>query len=143
RNSGSRLSETDLHAAPTIAVRGFCDPRAGEGRVRTLGCMRGARRRRCWRGHGRAHAGAVRAGKIRRRLDEGNETKLPRLSGTTEELLELVNKWIWKRVLGRARLQPCHYRPIKMRALAPEGRALRAERRLSETSAVSHKVRGM
>jgi hypothetical protein len=27
-------------------------------------------------------------------------------------------------VLGRARLQPCRYRPITTRALAPEGRAL-------------------
>ena len=86
-NPGSRISEADLHAAASIAVGRFCDARAGESGVRTLGCMRGTRRRRGRRGHGCAHAGAVRAGKIRRRLDERNETKFPRLSGTTEELL--------------------------------------------------------
>ncbi len=78
--AGARLSQAHFHAAAAARIGGPGDARARAGRLRALGRVRGAGRRRDWRGHGGAGAGAGVPGKVRRRFARRDAAQLRWLS---------------------------------------------------------------
>ena len=84
---GTRLPEADFDAAAASGLGGFCQPGTGEGRLRALRRVRGTGGGSRSRGHGGAHPGTLRAGKVRRRFHAGSAAQFRRLLPTTTKLL--------------------------------------------------------